>query len=79
MTSDLLARSQKELIYIGAPRLTAEGDPALHYVRGGQLFAGQEGEGLLANPTVGGTHPGDVGEYDMADFYAAFLPTIVGR
>jgi hypothetical protein len=53
-------------------QLQAEGDPALHYVRGSQLFAGQEGEGLLANPTVGGTHPSDIGEYDMAAFYVRF-------
>ena len=59
--------------------LTAGGDTNLHYVYGYQILAGEEGEGAWANPTVGGTHPGDLGQYDMADFYAAFLPTIVGR
>jgi hypothetical protein len=59
-------------------QLQAEGDPALHYVRGSQLFAGQEGEGLLANPTVGGTHPSDIGEYDMAAFYVPFFRDLLG-
>ena len=58
--------------------LTAAGDTNLHYVWGGQILAGQEGEGAFANPTVGGTHPSDLGQYDMADFYTTFLPTIIG-
>ena len=52
---------------------------SLHYVHGYQLFAGEEGEGKLTNPTVGGTHPSDLGQYDMADFYTKFLPTIIGE
>jgi hypothetical protein len=57
--------------------LTASGDTNLHYVYGSQILAGQEGEGAFVNPTVGGTHPADLGQYDMADFYSQFLPTVI--
>jgi hypothetical protein len=50
---------------------------SLHYVHGYQLFAGEEGEGKLTNPTVGGTHPSDLGQYEIADFYVGFLPSVL--
>ena len=51
--------------------LVKGGDTKLHYVRGEDILAGEEGEGKLTNPTVtnptvGGTHPSDLGQYDMA-------------
>ena len=58
--------------------LTRAGDTALHYVRGSQILAPQEGAGQWVNPTVGGTHPSDLGQYWMADFWAGYLPTVVG-
>jgi hypothetical protein len=59
--------------------LVKSGDTNLHYVRGEDILAGQEGEGKLTNPTVGGTHPSDLGQYDMADFYSKFLPSVIGN
>ena len=53
--------------------LTRSGVTDLHYVEGDRILAGEEGEGALFNPTVGGTHPADVGQYDMADFYTGYL------
>ena len=58
--------------------LTRSGVQNLHYVKGEDILAGQEGEGEWFNPTVGGTHPADVGQYDMADFYAGFLKQLLG-
>ena len=57
--------------------LTASATQHLHYVYGQQILAGQEGEGAFVNPTVGGTHPSDLGQYDMADFYSTYLPTVI--
>eukprot|EP01043_Picozoa_sp_COSAG02_P045586 COSAG02_NODE_4185_length_5653_cov_9.004861_1_plen_76_part_00 len=57
--------------------LTSSGVSGLHYVRGEEILASQEGEGKWFNPTVGGTHPGDVGQYDMADFYTGYLRTLL--
>ena len=39
------------------------------------LFAGPEG--LDANPTVGGIHSSDLGQYEIADFYVGFLPSVL--
>jgi hypothetical protein len=39
------------------------------------LFAGPEG--LDANPTVGGIHSSDLGQYEIADFYVGFLPSVM--
>ena len=56
-------------------------DPALlHYVSTDQLFRkvltpGAEGRDV--NPTVGGVHSADLGQYEIADFYVTFLPTIL--
>ena len=58
--------------------LTKAGDAHLSYVRGDSLFNGEEGEGKFTDPTVGGTHPSDLGQYDMADYYSKFLPTLIG-
>ncbi len=57
--------------------LTSSGISNLHYVTGAQILAGQEGEGRWFNPTVGGTHPADVGQYDMADFYTGYLGALL--
>ena len=43
--------------------LQGDGVTGLHYVRGDEILAGQEGEGRFFNPTVGGTHPADVGQH----------------
>ena len=67
-----------ESITITDQNLTRAGDTALHYVRGSQILAPQEGAGQWVNPTVGGTHPSDLGQYWMADFWAGYLPTVVG-
>ena len=34
-------------------------------------------EGLDVNPTVGGIHSSDLGQYEIADFYMGFLPSII--
>lgn len=57
--------------------LTRSGVTNLHYVKGEQILGSQENEGKWFNPTVGGTHPADVGQYDMADFYTKFLRTLL--
>ena len=31
----------------------------------------------LANPTVGGCHPNDLGTADVASFWSKFLPTVL--
>ena len=49
-------------------------DANLHYVFSAQLFGTG---GALINPTVGGCHPSDLGAFDVADFYARFLPGIM--
>ena len=64
-------------LHLAYENLTASGDTNLHYVHGSQILAGEEGEGAFVNPTVGGTHPADLGQYDMADFYSKFLPTVI--
>ena len=58
---------------ISYDNLTASGVQNIHYITGTQILAGEEGEGRWFNPTVGGTHPADVGQYDMADFYTRYL------
>ena len=55
--------------------LKAAGDEHLHYVDGNLLF----GNNSVVNPTVGGTHPSDLGHYDIASFYLQYLPTILGE
>ena len=59
--------------------LTASGVKNLHYIKGEDILGGSEGEGKWFNPTVGGTHPADVGQYDMADFYTGYLRTLLGE
>ena len=34
-------------------------------------------EGLDVNPTVGGVHSSDLGQYEIADFYVGFLPSVL--
>ena len=55
--------------------LVADGDAHLHYVAERDLFGGApwDRDDTDENPTVGGTHPSDLGEYDMALFYEGFL------
>ena len=53
--------------------LVAGGDQHLHYVYGDLLF----GNNSVINPTVGGTHPSDLGHHDIASFYLKYLPTIL--
>ena len=52
----------------------------LHYVSANELFKPSltpGPEGLDANPTVGGVHSSDLGQFEIANFYANFLPTII--
>eukprot|EP01052_Picozoa_sp_SAG31_P018110 SAG31_NODE_1269_length_9066_cov_7.882792_3_plen_98_part_00 len=57
-------------------------DPKLlHYVGASPLFSktltpGPEGRDV--NPTVSGVHWSDVGQYEIAEFYFTFLPTVMG-
>ena len=53
--------------------LVAAGDEHLHYVIGKDLF-----KSPLVNPTVGGVHSSDLGQYEIADFYVKYLPTVIG-
>jgi hypothetical protein len=56
-------------------------DPKLlHYVSANQLFSktltpGPEGRDT--NPTVCGIHSSDLGQYEIAEFYTGFLPTVM--
>ena len=56
-------------------KLVAAGDSALHLVLDAkdELFASNP----LVNPTVGGTHPSDLGHREIANFYAKFLPPLL--
>jgi len=56
-------------------KLVAAGDTALHLVLDAkdELFASNP----LVNPTVGGTHPSDLGHREIANFYAKFLPPLL--
>ena len=58
----------------GYEALVAGGDHNLHYVNGSALFGAMS----TINPTVGGTHPSDLGHHDVASFYINYLPTILG-
>ncbi len=51
------------------------GDKNVYYVTRGQLFSAPN---QLDSPTARGLHPSDDGMKDVGDFYAAFLPTIMG-
>ena len=42
----------------------------------GASFFGEHGD-ALANPTVGGCHPNDLGTADVASFWSEFLPTVM--
>ena len=60
--------------------LVAAGDTRLHYVDSASLFKRQltpGPEGTDTNPTVSGIHSSDLGQYEIADFYASMLPTIL--
>ena len=66
----------------GYESLVAAGDTHLHYVNGTSLFRFNESIAVdpngIINPTVGGTHPSDLGMKAVSDFYTAFLPTVLG-
>jgi hypothetical protein len=51
------------------------GTRGLFMVDGASFFG--EHSDALANPTVGGCHPNDLGTADVASFWSKFLPTIV--
>jgi len=53
--------------------LVRAGDKNLHYVRSSSLF-----KSPLVNPTVGGVHSSDLGQYEIADYYVKALPGIIG-
>jgi hypothetical protein len=56
-------------------QLVAAGDAHLHLVsnRDNELFAHDK----LINPTVGGTHPTDLGHREIAAFYEQLLPKLL--
>ena len=56
-------------------KLVAAGDANLHLVANHDdaLFAYDE----LVNPTVGGTHPSDLGHREIAAFYEKYLPELI--
>ncbi len=55
--------------------LVAGGDEHLHYVESADLF--RPAAAGLVNPTVGGTHSSDLGQYMIADYYVRALPRIL--
>jgi hypothetical protein len=62
--------------------LVAEGDKNLHYVEAAQLFKGvltPGTEGQDVNPTVCGVHSSDLGQYEIASFYAKMLPSLIAK
>ena len=52
--------------------LLTSGVQNLHYVEGKDLF-----KNPLVNPTVGGVHSSDLGQYEIADYYVGYLPTVL--
>lgn len=56
-------------------KLVAAGDRHVHLVanRNDELFGYDE----MINPTVGGTHPSDLGHREIASFYETYLPTLL--
>eukprot|EP01060_Flectonema_neradi_P039204 TRINITY_DN8534_c0_g1_i1.p1 TRINITY_DN8534_c0_g1~~TRINITY_DN8534_c0_g1_i1.p1 ORF type:complete len:755 (+),score=134.45 TRINITY_DN8534_c0_g1_i1:71-2335(+) len=57
--------------------LLKEGVKDLHYVTGPQLYTIQNDPNHFINPTVGGVHPTDLGQYAMTQYYTEYLPTIL--
>eukprot|EP01006_Ploeotia_vitrea_P028991 TRINITY_DN61614_c0_g1_i1.p1 TRINITY_DN61614_c0_g1~~TRINITY_DN61614_c0_g1_i1.p1 ORF type:complete len:912 (+),score=131.61 TRINITY_DN61614_c0_g1_i1:93-2738(+) len=58
----------------GYNQLVHEGYKKLHYVHSADLYNNLES---LIDPTVGGTHPSDLGQQWSAAFYLKYLPTII--
>jgi hypothetical protein len=61
-------------------KLLAAGVVGLHYVEAGSLFRDRitpGPEGWEVNPTVCGVHSSDLGQYEIADFYAGWLPAVL--
>jgi hypothetical protein len=54
--------------------LIANGVKNLHYVEGKNLF-----KNPFVNPTVGGVHSSDLGQYEIADYYVGYFPTILNK
>ena len=52
--------------------LVSAGVESLYYVEGKDLF-----KNTMVNPTVGGVHSSDLGQYEIADYYVQFLPTVL--
>ena len=53
-------------------KLVAEGVKGLTYVVGKNLF-----KSPWINPTVGGVHSSDLGQYNVADYYVGLLPKVL--
>ncbi|XP_065184975.1 uncharacterized protein LOC135815587 [Sycon ciliatum] len=66
-------QAKREALHTNYLALVKAGDKNLHYVNGSNLF----GVNSLINPTVGGTHPSDLGHHDVAEYYLQFLPSIL--
>lgn len=58
--------------------LVQAGDGNLYYVEGPDIFD-SAGEGDLENPTVGGTHPTDLGMQGFRAVYDKLLPTLLHK
>lgn len=56
--------------------LVAAGDKNLHYQEGPPLYQHNNAD-LLTNPTVGGTHPSDLGQYAIADAWVPVLQALL--
>ena len=56
--------------------LVASGMKQLHYVNGNDLMC-IDPPNCYVNPTVGGTHPSDLGMRAIANYYKRFLPSIL--
>ena len=67
--------SKNEALKNAFDDLVSQGDKHLHYVYGRDLF---KDLGPLVNPTVGGVHSSDLGQYEIADYYVGALPNILG-
>lgn len=65
--------AKRQALRKGYENLVSSGVKGLHYVRGIDLFAARP----FVNPTVGGTHPSDLGHREIAEFYTNYLPTIL--
>jgi hypothetical protein len=73
--SKALQDSKTAAIKSGFDACINNGTKRLYLVEGSALFGAHND--TLANPTVGGCHPNDLGTADVASFWSKFLPTVM--